>query len=124
MSRESEAEYLRGLDPLNPDPTKRYPSADPAAIRMLNRRTLVKLSPQKPRQWRGLEIITEGYRVEWDYEEGVVKATDNPDVSVGERVLVRAPSGGVAGTDVAKALGERLIIVNHDEILARVASSP
>ena len=87
---------------------------------MLNRRTLVRLDEHQPRSWKGLEVVTDGYREVWDWEVGTVVETSEPEVARGDRVLVRAPSGGVAGTDVSRALGDRMVVVAYDEILAKV----
>ena len=89
-------------------------------IRMLNRRTLVRLDEDQTKEWKGFKIATQGYRQDWDWEIGTVIESVEHDVRPGDRVLVRAPSGGVAGTDVSRALGDRMVIVNYDEILAKV----
>ena len=89
-------------------------------IRMLNRRTLVRLDEHQDKEWKGLRVAIQGYRPDWDWESGVVVESVEPDIRPGDRVLVRAPSGGVAGTDVSRTFGERMVVVNYDEILAKV----
>ncbi|MCY3595128.1 MAG: hypothetical protein OXH01_07845 [Bacteroidetes bacterium] len=89
-------------------------------IRMLNRRTLVRLDENQSKDWKGFKVVSQGYRQDWDWEIGTVVESVEYDIRPGDRVLVRAPSGGVAGTDVARSFGERMVIVNYDEILAKV----
>lgn len=90
-------------------------------IRMLGDKVLVRLH-DRPHVWHGLLIEHAGrYDDRWDYEDASVVAfgPNVSDLSVGDHVVVRARSGGKAGTN-ASQLGERLVIVDAAEVLALV----
>lgn len=91
--------------------------------RMVGPTALVRLK-KKDRDWIGILVSIEGYREQWDYEVAEVLAVGESirfAVSEGDTVLVRARSGGVAGTDVSRDLGgEGLVIVHYDEMIAVV----
>ena len=91
---------------------------------MLNDRVLVRLIAEEPKSWKGIEIVTEGYRQEWDWELAeVLEVAErlSDELKVGDRVIIRAISGGVAGADVSKDLGgEGLVVVTYEEIMAKV----
>ena len=69
----------------------------------------------------------DGYEQAWDWEIGTVLSVgheiEEEGVAVGERVMVRAMSGGVAGADISKHIGERpnsVVVVKADEIVAKI----
>jgi co-chaperonin GroES (HSP10) len=101
-------------------------TVDVTAVKPVKEKALVKLIEKSSLSRRGFEIVRMGYRANDDWELGIVEALGEGDfepVEVGDKVIVRAPSGGVAGADVSPDLGERKgshIIVRIDEIVAKV----
>lgn len=75
---------------------------------------------------RGFGNKKEMYHQQFDFETGTVVSLGEGDfepVEVGDRVIVRAISGGVAGADISKDLGEprnSVIVVLRDEIVAKI----
>lgn len=68
-----------------------------------------------------------GYEQAWDWEIGTVLAVgheiEEEGVDVGDRVMLRAMSGGVAGADISKEVGEKpnsVVVVKQDEIVAKI----
>ncbi len=78
----------------------------------------------------GLQYVVahgDGYTEANDWEIGEVLALGSEvaedGLAVGERVLVRAISGGVAGADISKEVGKRrnsVVVVLREEIVARI----
>lgn len=68
------------------------------------------------------------WKPEFDYEIGTVRALGEGDewepVEVGDQVMVRAPSGGQAGSDIGHVVGGTkngaLIIVKVEEIVCKM----
>lgn len=67
------------------------------------------------------------YEEAWDWEIGTVLALgheiEEEGLEVGDRIMVRAISGGVAGADISKEVGERpnsVVVVKKDEIVAKI----
>ena len=93
-------------------------------VRMLNQFFLVRLDEEnRIRRHRELTVVTEGYREGFDWETAEVVACPlrhrSQDIIPGDRVLIRARSGGVAGTDVSDVFGPRMVVVHWDEIWAQ-----
>ena len=72
------------------------------------------------------QMRSKRYHAELDFEFGEVLALGEGDfepVEVGDRVMVRAISGGAAGADISREVGEErgtVIVVLRDEIVAKV----
>lgn len=70
---------------------------------------------------------TGAYESSWDWEIGEVLAV-SPEVAeegveVGDKLMVRAMSGGVAGADISKEVGEKpnsVVVVKQEEIVAKI----
>lgn len=102
---------------------------DVTAVAPLPGRALVRLLDRDealPDNRSGLHVVRSRYDAKQDWEIGVLEAVGEGDIeplSVGDHVIVRAPSGGKAGADVSRLLGERRethIVVRFEEIVAGV----
>lgn len=98
-------------------------------LRPASERAIVELEEDVKVLPSGLEIVRDNagknYQPSEDFETGHVIAVGDHEafypVAVGDRVIVRAPSGGAAGADIGHAFGRNrgeLIIVEHTEIMA------
>lgn len=96
------------------------------AIKPVKDKALVRLVDRSALSKREFAVIRQGYDPSDDWELAVVEALGEGDfepVEVGDRVIVRAISGGKAGADVSRQLGERRethVIVRADEILVKI----
>ena len=86
----------------------------------------VELDEQAKVTASGLHVVrdkTKNYQPEDDYETGIVRSMGEGDwepVEVGDRVVVRAMSGGAAGADISSALDDttkQTIVVLRDEVV-------
>jgi len=92
-------------------------------------KAIVELDERVTMTPSGLHVVHENagqnYRPEEDYETGVVAALGESEhgwepVEVGDRVVVRAQSGGAAGADISNQLDRpagEVIVVLRDEVL-------
>lgn len=95
-------------------------------VRPVKGKALVRLEDKSILEHREFSVIRMAYDHTSDWEVAVVEALGEGDfepVEVGDTVIVRAMSGGKAGADVSRSLGERRethVVVLADEIVARV----
>lgn len=93
---------------------------------MMEDQALVELEEREMRSPGGVVVVRDpsrSYASSDDWEWGHVRALGEGDwepVGVGDRVIVKAALGGLAGSDVSRYLGDRHVIVTVDEIVARV----
>lgn len=94
------------------------PLADRVLVRLMDKSMLSKLD---------FSVVRLGYDPSDDWELAQVEAVGPGDLeeelSVGDRILVRAGLGGKAGADVSKSFGERkesLVIVTAEEVVCVV----
>lgn len=98
-------------------------------ITMMADKALVRLEERDWTSKQGLHLyrdMREGYQAGDDWEIGVVENLGPGDwepLEVGDKVIVKAPTGGKAGADVSRDLGEHrgnLVVVSWDEIVGKV----
>lgn len=103
------------------------------SLRAAKDRAIIELEPKlETYQTKGGLFVTTmnnagtRYHEELDWEIGRVLSLGEGDfkpVEVGDRVMVRARSGGVAGADISKDVGQArgsIVVVEREEIVAKV----